>query len=651
MSIARQHSSKNFQGSSVSITTSKPTATGSLWLVDVAVNGGSDVNVHIGGSAWTIVGTRVDRLTSVTITTFARVNAPGSSGNLTIGPWTLVLSSDDSTATTRYGTIFFTEYAGMAISSVDDQVDSASGSSTTIDTGATPTTTQAGDVAHVIAAHANAPNAADLNANTTGYTLLSEQHSPSTGTDRITAGVYEKQLGAAGSGFQFTTTISGGISRAWCVQAVALKTVSTTPATPGVPCAQGLFRAGVTTLDRMPPVMNGITYYPDWSALEAANTGALNGPAVATIDSLITYCNTHSIQLKLRVFVNGNNAAGGAPSCPAWLTALCGTFKHANSQNPSSPETMTRFWVQAFQDYYDRLMSLMSARWDSAPELVDVTISLPMMKYAEPLIRDLPIAANRAELVGGGNGFGGSFIAAPGAGYTDAKNIAAIKAAMDTHAAYWPNTCSSFAYNPYQSLTSFSAFDLNDDAQLSQTKALMAYQRQVLGPRAVLENNSVRSSYFTYDGSGAATGFSQTVPSYTLMYQAMIAQGPPLFFQTATSARIGDLSQTMDGIINILGGNAVEPPTDYASQAGADYSTGSFTTYNAELLANPTGAGTTTIVVKTFTDSGQGVDTLTADPTGTTVQKTFPTDSGSGADTVSHSVVTIASKHRPAKRS
>ena len=659
-SIARQAVGVAFHGSTASLAWAKPTQAGSFLLCEIASNGGTDIDLLMTSAGWTHYSTDVDRLTSVSIATYYKENAPSESAAVQAQ----VVLTGTNTATTRYGQMYLREYAGMAASSVIDTGDPAagsSGSSTAPQSAGVATSGVANAVAVGIIAHANAPFSCDLGANSTGYTELLKVPSPSSGTDRLNSAVYEKQLGASGSTFQLANTITGGISRAWGVRTITLTPTSTTPVTPGVPCAQGLFRAGASTLDRMPPVMNGITYYPDWRNLEAANTGALNGTAVAAIDNLITYCNANGLQLKIRLFVNGNNAPGGLASCPPWLTTLCGTFKHANSQHPTTPEVMTRFWVQPFLDHYDRLQQLMSARWDSAPELVDVTISNAMMKYAEPLIRDLPVDPNRAELVGGGPGFSGATV--PGVGYSDALNIAAIKAGMDTHAAYWPNTCSSFAFNPYQILTSYTAFDQNDDATLSHTLALINYMRQVLGPRGVLENNSVRDQFFTYNSSGAAIGVSTAAGAYKPMYEAMLAAGPPLFFQTATRNpnRIGDLSRTMDGIINVLGGNAVEPPPDYAadSTSGAadagDFSVASFTAYNAALIANPTGAGTGTVVTKSdtdsihFTDAG-AVSVITA---GVVTKTDSDSITFTDADALPGALGTVANPtgHKPGKRS
>lgn len=213
------------KASSLTVTWGANTADGACLLIAVACYGGSDVAIGVpsGSGLWTRIGSQVNRLTNCSVSIFKRENA----GIVIAG----TVETVDLTATAggaslpEYAEIFALEYGAGYTVSVNK---TASGSTQTIDTGSCASLT-ASEIAFGIAANANAPFSADQAANTTGYTLLAEQHSTTSGTDRNTAGVFEKQLGSAGTSFQLTVPLTGGINRAWCAQAITLKSAVIPP--------------------------------------------------------------------------------------------------------------------------------------------------------------------------------------------------------------------------------------------------------------------------------------------------------------------------------------------------------------------------------------------------------------------------------------
>jgi hypothetical protein len=94
---------------------------------------------------------------------------------------------------------------------------------------------------------------------------------------------------------------------------------------------------------------------------------------------------------------------------------------------------------------------------------------------------------------------------------------------------------------------------------------MMQYCRAVLGERCVLENNSASDP-----------------PKYPRMYTAMRQLGNPTSFQTATSAKVGDLFAVLDWAV-AQGANSVELPQGYVSDPPARY-----TDISNRLAANPT---------------------------------------------------------------
>lgn len=394
---------------------------------------------------------------------------------------------------------------------------------------------------------------------------------------------------------------------------------------------QGVVRAGAVNIQtQYIDSIEAISVYPEWKNMQVWNSGAqpnaLSGPDVTMIDNAIAWCKTNGKQLKIRLFVGAaSGSGGGVAGYPPGLALLTGTFMNKDAQDPGSATAICKYWTTAFLTAYDKLMELIAARWDATPEFHDITISGPMTRYAEPFIKGFSVPQNRAELVGGGVGWGAVNITAgvggTNAGYTMAKDKTAWKAFIDSHAKWLKKTPSSLSFNPYQILLSKEEsaaagfpdtyannsddqhWDANDVTGIPNTLEIMDYFKAKLGDRGVLENNSIRESFFVY-GTGAninkAIGLNPT-GNYTPMYKAMIAYGPPSFYQTGhktpTSDLIGDFARTMSGAVNVLKTNAVEPPSNYlslwqsADPDAAEYAPTEMALWNGALIANPFGGG------------------------------------------------------------
>jgi hypothetical protein len=372
---------------------------------------------------------------------------------------------------------------------------------------------------------------------------------------------------------------------------------------PAKPPMQGLVRPSATTIQQSHiDVMEGVTVYANWRDLQDTSGSTLSGPDVGKIDGALAWAAAAGKTVKIRLFTGASYGAVGETAAPPWLVRQVGTFGLKNSMDPVPVTQIACFWKKPFLDAYDHLMQLMAARWDGNPTLRDITVSGAMTTYAEPFIRDMGQPQNRAEMVGGGVGWDGSYIAPPGAGYSDAANQAAHRSFIDSHARWWVYTSSSLAFNPYQVLKSQSEAGIRyqDGNQVKSfndpalTRELIDYFKSRLGDRGVLENNSVREQYFTYDASGHAVGLANT--GYKAMFEAMRAYGPPSFYQTAQDTRIGDFNRTLDAVIDVLRGNAVEPPGNFGLLAGSvppqpEYLPQNFAGIDRRLLANPLPAG------------------------------------------------------------
>jgi hypothetical protein len=175
---------------------------------------------------------------------------------------------------------------------------------------------------------------------------------------------------------------------------------------------------------------------------------------------------------------------------------------------------------------------MLAARYDSVPEIREVTMSRCTTVYDEPFIRDRNSPATVAAL--------------RAAGYTQAADVRCLNDQIDAHAV-WRSTRSGLALSPYQRIDPAAGGD-----GVAITVPLMTLCRTRLGARCVLENNSLRTPLQGGD--------------YTPMYARIQQLGPPISFQTATAAKLGGL-ETVIGIAVGMGASAVELPRGYGGLA------------------------------------------------------------------------------------
>lgn len=360
-----------------------------------------------------------------------------------------------------------------------------------------------------------------------------------------------------------------------------------------------------------------LTLHVNWSDLQATQGGAIGGSGKTLIDNAVTYANAHpGLQLKIRVFCNGDKTGNADTGCPAWLKAIVGTFPHKNTQQLADPvKHFVRVWDTRYGDACDDFQSKMAALYDAEPVIHDITASGVMYAYAEPMIADLSSPQNRAEMVGGGTGWDGTVKAVPGAGYTNAAWKAALKRMAMIHANHWKETNTSLQENPYGLLLSKAEaqaagktntytnnnqyFKPQDEPGLPNTFEIIDHYKATLGGRFVQSNASARPDFFTYDTAGKATGI-KAGSIYGQLYAKMVQVGNPIFIQTANLAEINAtagyadtgkaFAATMDGVIHILKANGFEPnQVISASASWPEYQQTAIASWNQKAALNPTG--------------------------------------------------------------
>jgi len=243
--------------------------------------------------------------------------------------------------------------------------------------------------------------------------------------------------------------------------------------------------------------------------------------AIAEVRRLNQASPATPLRLKLRVLAGD--------SAPEWAKQLDGPAVPVQDDVSGRRGTIGRFWTDRYGEAYAQLQRLLAGRYDRVPELVDVTIGRCTTFYAEPFIRQASTPVTGAALVA--------------AGYTAAADARCLTAQIDAHSA-WQLTRSSLALNPWQRVQPDGSVKIDE----AYTETMMTECVSRLGPRCVLENNSIR--------------WEPLAGAYDAMYQAMQRNGAPIAFQTATSERIGDPLRTLDWAV-AHGAGAVELNRDY----------------------------------------------------------------------------------------
>ena len=282
--------------------------------------------------------------------------------------------------------------------------------------------------------------------------------------------------------------------------------------------------AGLLTRDGPPqdalaPAVSGWVVNADWSELQPTAGGPLAAGNV--IDRAITEARraapaVGTAALEIRVFA-GIHA-------PDWAKSLGGPPVAVRDPQSGQGGTAGRFWTPEFGQAYARLQEELAAAYDAVPEIREVTAARCTTVFSEPFIRDLRDPATVSALLA--------------AGFTPDADARCQREQIDAHDV-WRQTRTTVAFNPYERL------EPNGTAtpDLDFSRQMMAYCRERLKDRCVLENNSVR---WPLPGAGA-------------LYAALASFGPPLAFQTATQRRVGDLVGAIRYCIS-LGAASVELP-------------------------------------------------------------------------------------------
>lgn len=283
-------------------------------------------------------------------------------------------------------------------------------------------------------------------------------------------------------------------------------------------------------------VLGGFVVEGRWSELQPTQGGAI--AANNDIDQAITDLRAinsakagRDLQLKVRLFAG--------TSAPMWAKNLGGSAVLVDDPVDGGSGQIGRFWTASYRDAYNEFVTKLAEKYDSVPEIREVTIARCMTVYAEPFIRQVASASTVDNLLA--------------AGYTVEADKQCHREQIDAHKA-WATTRSSIALSPYQVV--------DDDPQtptgdISFTNDMAAYCRQSLGERCVLGNNTI--------------SWPLKTGSYTSMYNTMISLGEPITFQTATACKIGDWRATLDWALDTAKAYAVELPSANCTSGGVTY--------------------------------------------------------------------------------
>jgi hypothetical protein len=276
------------------------------------------------------------------------------------------------------------------------------------------------------------------------------------------------------------------------------------------------------TLSSYLPVISGFVVNVHWSDIQTAPGApiASNNAIDQAIATLHRIDPNGRMGLKVRLYAG--------IYAPNWAKSLDGPPIPISDPVTGASGTVGRFWNDDFGAAYNDLENKLAAMYDSAPEIREITISRCMTVYAEPFIRDEanPVAV-RALL---------------DAGFTVDADQRCHREEITAHLV-WTTTRSDLSFNPYQNI---GGGPRTDEAF---TEDMMSFCRSTLGARCVLANNSLRTPLQF---------------QYQAMYDNIKSLGPPIAFQTASLAKVGDLGKTIEEAIS-LGAASVELPAGFQS--------------------------------------------------------------------------------------
>jgi hypothetical protein len=215
---------------------------------------------------------------------------------------------------------------------------------------------------------------------------------------------------------------------------------------------------------------------------------------------------------------------------PEWAKQIGGApLPYLNNQADSRVVggTIGRFWLPAYGAAYAELQRKLAHRYDSVPEIREITVDRCSTIYDELFVRQAGVLQNSATLAA--------------AGYTTAADQLCIQQAITAHRV-WRLTTSDVDFSPLPNM-------LATGQDLTFTLSMMDFCRAQLGPRCGLENNALSSAKLV-------------APKFVTMYQRMTELGGTVTFQTATSSRIGDWTAALDAAVS-MHAVSVELPYGY----------------------------------------------------------------------------------------
>jgi hypothetical protein len=290
------------------------------------------------------------------------------------------------------------------------------------------------------------------------------------------------------------------------------------------PLSAGLLRAWTTPPAGWKDVVGGWVPAVTWRELQPKRNRRVDTSA---IDALIHQSEREGLTLRLRILAGAY--------APRWVKRRFGTVR-IDDWYDGIVAAVPRWWVKGYMHTYAELQTVLARRYDDDPVLRAVTVSGAMTIPGEPFIRGIASRITRRNLLA--------------AGYTAKADRRSIRRSIDAQSA-WHHTRQIMSFNPWLQLNQ----DGTVDHITSFTKHVMDRFRSAFGPGAILQNNSIRSSWIT-----------GTMPKQIgAMYAHMAALGGPIAFQTARTRRVGDLPTVLQWCVD-QGASAVELQADFEAR-------------------------------------------------------------------------------------
>ena len=261
-------------------------------------------------------------------------------------------------------------------------------------------------------------------------------------------------------------------------------------------------------------------------------TTATQAAAIAAIRTDLDEAYALGLKVKFRIFnpppasLNASAPAvshNGSGTIPSSTTCEGQQFDPAGFTIPN-----VRYWHDVdFVTAYAALQTKLAEEFDSHPALGDVAFMGGCLEFAEPMVRHIGgedgIDYKRAQY--------NTWVAAGSLNTTYIQSdLIALKALMDCHDV-WQQTPQSLACNPHQGITLGTCGGLpkyTGNTDNDRTFELAEYWCNLLGPRAIIGNNSIRPV-----GPDA---------DYPPMYAGLVAiceeTGADMYFQTASSGNL-----------------------------------------------------------------------------------------------------------------